>query len=119
MKKIEALFTPQKLDAVRDVLSAFGLEQFVVSELSAHGPELNKWSWGSQWHPDFHPRLRLEVLVDNEIATDAGRAILRAARTRNPVESAVTISTVEELVDLSDDQPTINQVKNPSAMAGA
>lgn len=119
MKKIEAVFMPHKLDDVRGAMSEVGLEQYVVSELTAHEPELNKWRWGSEWHPDFRPRLKLEVLVKNETANQAARAILHAARTRHSIESAVTISTVEEVVEVEDDQPTTLRIERPRATAHA
>jgi len=39
LKKIEALFTPNRLDSVRDVMNALGIDRYLVSELGAHEPE--------------------------------------------------------------------------------
>jgi nitrogen regulatory protein PII len=119
MKKIEAVFMPHKLDDVRNAMGELGLEKFVVSELSAHEPELNNGSWGREWHPDFRPRLKLEVLVKNETATEAARAILHAARTRHPLESEVTIATVEEAVEIGDDQAPAKHAENSPVTAHA
>ncbi|MGO9602266.1 MAG: P-II family nitrogen regulator [Candidatus Binataceae bacterium] len=104
MKKIEVLLMPHKLDDVRAAMSKMDLEQFVVGELSAHEPEeVARGRWGNQWHTDFRPRLRLEVVVNDEIAARAAQAILRAARTRYPAEASVTMASVEEVVEIAAD----------------
>ncbi|HKM98991.1 MAG TPA: P-II family nitrogen regulator [Candidatus Binataceae bacterium] len=106
MKKIEAVLMPHKLDDVRAAMIELDLEQFVVGELTAHEPEdAVQGRWGNKWHTDFRPRLRLEVVVDDEIATTAAQAILRAARTRYPNEASVTIATVEEVVEIVAEPP--------------
>ncbi|MGO9454770.1 MAG: P-II family nitrogen regulator [Candidatus Binataceae bacterium] len=108
MKKIEALLMPHKLDDVRAAMIKMDLEQFIVGELTAHEPEeAARGRWGSQWHTDFRPRLRLEVVVDDEVAARAAQAILRAARTRYPAEASVTMATVEEVVEIAADHRMI------------
>ena len=99
MKKIEALFMPNRLDSVRDVMNAFGIDRFLVSEIGAHEPEQLNTRWGSEWRPDFQARLKLEVVVNNEIGQSVAQAILRRAQTRRPFECAVIMSTVEEIIE--------------------
>ena len=71
MKKIEALFTPNRLDSVRDVMNALGIDRYLVSELGAHEPEQLNTRWGSEWRPDFQARLKLEVVVNNRTKRSA------------------------------------------------
>ena len=88
MKKIEAVFVPEKFDQVRDVMNKLNLEQFLMTKLTAHQPEsATGRHWGDEWHEDLGARLKLEVFVPDQAAESAARAILRSARTRNPGEA--------------------------------
>ena len=103
MKRIEAVFVPHKFDQVRAAMTSLGLSQFSVSELNAYEPEqASNDRWGSQWQEDFSPRLKLEMVVEDEIAREVALAILRAARTRHTSEASVTMTTVETVVDIDD-----------------
>jgi nitrogen regulatory protein PII len=87
---------PEKFDQVRDVMNKLNLQQFLMTKLTAHQPEsAAQRHWGDEWHEDLCARLKFEVFVPDQGAEGAARVILRAARTRNPGEALVTISTVE------------------------
>jgi len=84
-------------------MTALNLPQYVVSELNAHEPEqAGNLRWSSLWHEDFSPRLKLEVVVDDGIARQVARAILRTARTRQDAETSVRMTTVETVVEIDD-----------------
>lgn len=96
MKKIEAIFVPEKFDQVREAMNKLNLRHFLVTKLMAHQPDsATERRWGDEWHEDLVARLKLEILVQDQIAEATARAILRATRTRNPEEAVVTTSTVE------------------------
>jgi nitrogen regulatory protein P-II 1 len=101
MKRIDAVFAPHKFDQVRDALTAVGVPEFFVSELNAHEPEqASNDRWGGHWQEDFSPRLKLEVVVGDEIAREVALTILRAARTRHESEATVTMRPVETVVEI-------------------
>jgi len=106
MKKIEAVFVPQKFDQVRAVMVSLNLNQFLLTALSAHEAEpATTLRWSSDWQEDLAPRLKLEVLVDDDTAQDVARAILGAARTRHAREAFVTMSSVESVVETNEMAP--------------
>ena len=94
LKKIEAVFPPFKLDDVRDVLVENNVHEFVVTEIKAHEAERAPAErWGRQNLTDLAPRLKLEMAISDRNAAAIAYAILRAARTRRPEETNVTISS--------------------------
>lgn len=123
MKKIEALFMPNRLDSVRDVMNALGIDRYLVSEIGAHEPEQLNMRWGSEWPPDFQARLKLEVVVNNEIGPTVAQAILRRAQTRRPFDCTVTMSNVEEIVEFGGleelhNRSSANDLDNGSVKSG-
>jgi nitrogen regulatory protein P-II 1 len=108
MKKIEAVVVSRKFDHVTAAMTALNLTHYVVSELNAHEPEQagNNLRWSSLWHEDFAPRLKLEVVVDDGIAREVARTILRAVRGRCASDPSVTMSTVETVVEIEDPRAT-------------
>jgi nitrogen regulatory protein PII len=105
MKKIEAIFVPEKFDQVRDGMNKLNVEQFLMSRLTAHQPEsAAQRRWGDEWHDDLCAPVKFEVFVPDQAAEGAARVIVRAARTRNPGEALVTISSVEALDSRADSQ---------------
>jgi nitrogen regulatory protein P-II 1 len=103
MKRIEAVFVPYKFDQVRAAMTSLGLSRFHASELNAHEPEqASNDRWGGQWQEDFSPRLKLEMVVEDEIARKVALAILRAARTRHARETSVTMTAVESVVEIDE-----------------
>jgi nitrogen regulatory protein PII len=101
VKKIEAVFPPFKLDDVRDVLVENDVREFIVTEISAHEVErATAERWGRQNLTDLAPRLKLEMAISDRNATAIAYAIFRAARTRHPEDTNVTIAPVEQLVEM-------------------
>ena len=87
MKKVEAIIAPSKLDAVRDSLLARDIKGLSVSEVIGHGHEPGRVAYyrGSPYDIDFHPKLKLEIVVRDE---DASRPRLLSATLPGPVASA-------------------------------
>lgn len=101
VKKIEAVLHPFKLDDVREVLFENNVHEFIVTEINAHEEERAPAErWGRQNLTDLAPRLKLEMAISDRDATAIAYAILRAARTRRPEDTNVTIALVEQLVEI-------------------
>jgi nitrogen regulatory protein PII len=110
MKKIEAIIKPFKLDDVKDALSEVGVFGMTAVEVKGFGrqrghTELYK---GAEYVVDFLPKVKLEVVVDDDQVTKVVEAIERAARSGKigdgkifviPVEEAVRIRTGERGID--------------------
>jgi nitrogen regulatory protein P-II 1 len=106
MKKIEAIIKPFKLDDVVESLGEIGVEGVSVSELKGFGRQRGRSEIykGAEYVVDFLPKVKVEVIVNDEMAQSAVEAIRKAARTGKigdgkvfvlPVESVVRIRTGE------------------------
>ena len=100
MKKVEAIIAPSKLDAVRDSLLARGISGLSVSEVLGHGHEPGRVAYyrGSPYDIDFHPKLKLEIVVRDEDAIPTAYVISDAARTGRVGDGKIMILTVEDAV---------------------
>jgi nitrogen regulatory protein P-II 1 len=106
MKLIVAIVKPFKLDDIKAVLEDVGVRGLTVSECRGFGRQRGHTEVyrGAEYTIDFVPKVRLEVLVDDEDVTRAASAVVDAARTGRigdgklwiiPVESVVRIRTGE------------------------
>lgn len=106
MKKIEAIIKPFKLDDVIEALSEVGIEGISVSEIKGFGRQKGRSEIykGAEYVVDFLPKMKLELVITDEMAPMAVEAIRKAARTGKigdgkifviPVESVMRIRTGE------------------------
>jgi len=106
MKLIIAIIKPFKLDAVRDALTALGVQGLSVSELKGYGRQKGHTEIyrGTEYAVNFLPKLKIEVVVAASEADRVIDAITAAAKTGQigdgkifvlPVEQAVRIRTGE------------------------
>ncbi len=110
MKKVEAIIKPFKLDEVKDALSEVGVHGLTAIEVKGFGrqrghTELYK---GAEYVVDFLPKVKVEVVVDDDQVAKVVEAIERAAKSGKigdgkifvlPVEEAVRIRTGERGLD--------------------
>ncbi len=105
MKLITAIIKPFKLDDVKSALETFGITGMTVSEASGYGRQRGHTEVyrGAEYEVDLVPKIRLEVLVDDD-ADDVVDVIVKAAQTGKigdgkvwvvPVESVVRVRTGE------------------------
>lgn len=106
MKKIEAIIKPFKLEEVKDALAEMGIEGMTVTEVKGFGRQKGHTEIyrGSEYTVDFLPKVKIEIVLSDEIADKAVSTIAGAARTGKigdgkifvlPVEMAMRIRTEE------------------------
>ena len=83
MKKIEAIIKPFKMEAVKDGLAEIGIEGMTVSEVKGFGRQKGHTEIyrGSEYTVDFLPKVKLEIVLADDLATRAVDIITRAAKT--------------------------------------
>ncbi len=107
MKKLEAIIKPFKLEEVREALMALGIEGMTVSEVRGFGRQNGHTEIyrGSEYTADFLPKLKVEIVLPDDLLESASAAVIGAAKTGKigdgkifilDVESAVRIRTGEE-----------------------
>ena len=106
MRLVTAVIKPFKLDEVRAALTAFGVHGLTVSQSSGYGRQRGHTEVyrGAEYTVELVPKVRLEVLVDDEDVDDVVEVIVRAARTGKigdgkvwsiPVETVIRVRTGE------------------------
>ncbi len=83
MKKIEAIIKPHRLDEVKEALAALGVTGMTAFEVKGFGRQKGHTEIyrGSEYTVNFVPKLKLELIVDDELAPKIEQAIVDAART--------------------------------------
>lgn len=110
MKKIEAMIKPFKLDDVRESLSDIGISGMTITEVCGFGRQKGHTELyrGAEYMVDFLPKVKLEVVVPDELVDQCIEAIVETAQTGKigdgkifvyHVERAIRIRTGEENED--------------------
>lgn len=110
MKKIEAMIKPFKLDDVRESLSDIGISGMTITEVRGFGRQKGHTELyrGAEYMVDFLPKVKLEVVVPDELVDQCIEAIIESAQTGKigdgkifvyNVERAIRIRTSEENED--------------------
>ncbi len=83
MKLVTAIIKPFKLDDVKDALRTLGVAGMTVSEVQGFGRQRGHTEVyrGTEYTVDFVPKVRIEVLADDDDAPGVAQAIVEAART--------------------------------------
>ena len=100
MKKIEAIIKPFKLDEVKEALSKQGIQGMTISEVKGFGRQKGHTELyrGAEYVVDFLPKIKVEVLVEDEKAAAIADAITTAARTGHIGDGKIFITPVDEVV---------------------
>ena len=100
MKKLEAIIAPCSLDSVRESLAACGVEGLSVCEVLRAGCEAAQVQQyrGTAYEVDFHPKLKLEIVVCDEDVRATAYAIVDSAHMERAGGGYVTISHVEDAI---------------------
>ena len=100
MKKVEAIIKPFKLDEVKESLSAIGVQGITVSEVKGFGRQKGHTELyrGAEYVVDFLPKVKIEVVLSDELVPRALEAIERAAKTGRIGDGKIFVSAVEEVV---------------------
>jgi len=83
VKKIEAIIKPHRLDEVKEALAALGVTGMTAFEVKGFGRQKGHTEIyrGSEYTVNFVPKLKLELIVDDDLAPKVEQAIVDAART--------------------------------------
>jgi nitrogen regulatory protein P-II 1 len=100
MKKIEAIIKPFKLDEVRESLSNIGVNGLTVTEVKGFGRQKGHTELyrGAEYVVDFLPKIKLELVVGDDLAEAAMDAIIKAAHTGKIGDGKIFVSTVEQVI---------------------
>ncbi len=100
MKKIEAIIKPFKLDEVKEALHEVGLQGITVVEAKGFGRQKGHTELyrGAEYVVDFLPKVKLEIVVEDDMVERAVDAIVRTARTGRIGDGKIFITSVEDVI---------------------
>ncbi len=112
MKKIEAIIKPFKLEEVKDALHEIGVAGMTVSEVKGFGRQKGHTEIyrGSEYTVDFLPKIKIELVVGDEKASEAVAAIIKAAKTGKIGDGKIFVSPVEEAIRIRTEEKGENAV---------
>ena len=100
MKLITAIIKPFKLDEVREALSAIGVQGITVTEAKGFGRQKGHTELyrGAEYVVDFLPKVKIEIVLPDDLVERAVEAIRKAAQTGRIGDGKIFVSTVEEAI---------------------
>ncbi|WP_334107545.1 P-II family nitrogen regulator [Methylobacillus sp.] len=100
MKKIEAVIKPFKLDEVREALSELGANGLTVTEVKGFGRQKGHTELyrGAEYVVDFLPKIKVELVVSDDMVDSAVESIIKAARTGKIGDGKIFITPVEQII---------------------
>ncbi|GGK42461.1 P-II family nitrogen regulator [Salinarimonas ramus] len=100
MRKIEAIIKPFKLDEVKEALQDVGLQGITVIEAKGFGRQKGHTELyrGAEYVVDFLPKVKLEIVLADELVEKAVEAIRKAAQTGRIGDGKIFVSTVDEAI---------------------
>ncbi|WEN41870.1 Nitrogen regulatory protein P-II [Thauera sp. GDN1] len=100
MKKIEAIIKPFKLDEVREGLSEVGITGLTVTEVKGFGRQKGHTELyrGAEYVVDFLPKIKVEVVLADDMVDQAVEAIVKAAHTGKIGDGKIFVSPVEQVI---------------------
>ena len=100
MKKIEAIVRPFRIDDVREALAEIGVKGMTLTEVKGYGRQKGHTELyrGSEYQIDFLPKIKLEVVVPDQLSEQVVDTILRTAKTGQVGDGKIFIINVEDAV---------------------
>ncbi|MEI8599384.1 nitrogen regulatory protein P-II [Vibrio sp. M60_M31a] len=100
MKKIEAIIKPFKLDDVREALAEVGITGMTVSEVKGFGRQKGHTELyrGAEYMVDFLPKVKLEIVVAEDVADKCVETIIETAQTGKIGDGKIFVTDVERVI---------------------
>ncbi|WP_376872280.1 P-II family nitrogen regulator [Albirhodobacter sp. R86504] len=100
MKKIEAIIKPFKLDEVKEALQEAGIQGLSVIEVKGFGRQKGHTELyrGAEYVVDFLPKVKIEMVLPDDLVDTAIEAITSAARTEKIGDGKIFVSPVEQAI---------------------
>ena len=112
MKKIEAIIKPFKLDEVKDALNQIGLKGITVLEAKGFGRQKGHTELyrGAEYVVDFLPKVKIELIIEDEMVEKAVEAIRRAAQTGRIGDGKIFVSNIEGAIRIRTGESGVDAI---------
>jgi nitrogen regulatory protein P-II 1 len=100
MKKVEAIIKPFKLDDVKEALNGIGIQGMTISEVKGYGRQKGHKEIyrGAEYVVDFIPKVKIEIVIDDDITEQVVNTIQQAANTEKIGDGKIFVLQVEDAV---------------------
>jgi nitrogen regulatory protein P-II 1 len=100
LKKIDAIIKPFKLDEVKEALNEIGIQGITVSEVKGFGRQKGHTELyrGAEYVVDFIPKIKLEIIVADDILSKVVEVIEKSAKTGRIGDGKIFVTPVEAVV---------------------
>ena len=100
MKKIEAIIKPFKLDEVKDALNGIGISGMTITEVRGFGRQRGHKEIyrGAEYTVDFVPKLKLDIVVDEEVTDKVVAAIIKEAQTGKVGDGKIFVTPLDKTI---------------------
>ena len=106
MLKIEAIIQPAKLDTIKEALIEAGIEGITILEARGHGRQKGHTEFyrGREYTVDLLPKVKMEMVIADDLKEKVIQAILGAARTGHIGDGKIFVSHVEDAIRIRNDE---------------
>ena len=106
MTKLEAVIQTSKLDAVKDALHEIGVEGMTVLEARGHGRQKGHTEFyrGREYTVDLIPKIKLEMVLADDMVEKAVQTIITAARTGKIGDGKIFLTKVDDAIRIRNDE---------------
>lgn len=106
MHKIEAILQPSRLDAVKDALLEAGIEGMTILEARGHGRQKGHTEFyrGREYTVDLLPKIKIEIVVTDDLKEKTIQAIIGAARTGKIGDGKIFLSRIDEAIRIRNEE---------------
>ena len=100
MKKVAAIIKPFKLEEVKDALASLGIQGMTITEVKGFGRQKGHKELyrGAEYVVEFLPKIKIEVVVSEDVLEDTVQAIVKAASTGRIGDGKIFVSPVEDAI---------------------
>ncbi len=112
MKKVEAIIKPFKLDEVKESLNEIGIQGITVTEVKGFGRQKGHTELyrGAEYVVDFLPKVKLEIIVKDDLVTKVVETIQESARTGRIGDGKIFVLPIEEVIRIRTGEKGENAV---------
>jgi nitrogen regulatory protein P-II 1 len=106
MTKLEAIIQPSKFESVKQALIDIGIDGMTASEVRGHGRQKGHTETyhGHEYSVDLLPKIKLEIVVNNDLVEKVVNAIMKAAATGNIGDGKIFLFKVDEVIRIRNQE---------------
>src|ERR1700740_2843575 len=106
MMKLEAIIQPSRFESVKDALREVGIEGMTVTEVRGHGRQKGHTEVyrGREYTVDLLPKVKLELVLPDQMVNRAVEAILKSAKTGKIGDGKIFLTRVEEAIRIRNEE---------------